>query len=566
MLERAFKVPGADGLHAAVAKNFRGGLNTFDTPLNLNTKYLIELRNLYPDTNGRLRLRFGTSLFGDLSPYFTSIIASEYYAGVLIIVGSNGKIVALNAAGAPTLIWSTAIAATRSGSPAGWSTGLTFASFTQFSGQLVICNGVDKPLICNETFTVNYLADAGTGSNVNVPRARYCTTHNNYLVLAVTPDDTTTLFIGMRGTAGTFLGDPGVDNDAIDFPTDTYINRGSPDINGLGSFRDRLVVGYGETILALQLGNYVSTKHVPLIEDAITGYGCISHRCIQSIGDDVFFMDQAGVTSLARATLTQYLTPVRENVLISADMFNALSKFSLTQMSNSVFSLHDRSSQHILFFVPKSSTVTDTTDNEVFVYCFDKTQKLRAWTRFDNMAYRCGARSADGRIFLCSGSNVYYYHNLYEPNYNDYAVTGPQAWSDGTSWDDGTDWNDPAATPPTTLTGAAIPFAFSLPWSDMHATAHNKFCKYLLQDVEGDGAYTVEMFIDRLPLAELSMAFAATSEPEAVTLGVRPANNEGLYAWSTKFHRMRLRVSGSSNNFIAFVALGLMFQTGSMRR
>ena len=566
MLERPAKIPTVNGLHAAVAKNFRGGLNTFDTTLNLNTKYLPELRNLYPDTNGRLRLRFGTSLFGSVATHLDTIINCEYYAGVLIIVGANGKIVSMNAAGTVTDIWNSTIAATRSGAPSGWSTGLTFVSFTQFSGQLVICNGVDKPLICNEVFTVNYLADIGTGSNVNVPRARYCTTHNNYLILAVTPDDSTTLFIGMKGTAGTFVGDPGADNDAINFPTDTYINRGAPDINGIGSFRDRLIVGYGDTILAVQLGLYVSNKHAPSIEDAIAGYGCVSHRCILAVGDNAFFMDQSGLTSLSRATLTQYLSPVRENVLIAADVFSAMSKFSLTQMSNSVFSIYDRTSQHVLLFVPKDASVGATTDNDVFVYCYDRSQNLRAWTRFDNMAYRCATRSSDGRIFMCAGTSVYYYHNVYEPNFNDYAVTGPQAWSDNTLWDDHTGWDDPSANPATTLTGAAIPFEFSLPWSDMHGLAHNKFSKYLLQDVEGDGTYTVEMYTDRFPNPALSMTFNATSSPEGEGFISHPSNNEALYAWPSKFQRMRLRVIGTSNNFISFVAIGLLFQTGSMRR
>ena len=129
----------------------------------------------------------------------------EYYINVLVVVFANGNVATVGGDGIPVLRWSTSIAAAKPGAPLGWTSGLSFTSFAQFNGRLIICNGVDKPLIMESTLDVNYLADAGTSSNVNVPRAKYVVTHNNYLVMAVTPTNATTLYVSSKGTSGTFV-------------------------------------------------------------------------------------------------------------------------------------------------------------------------------------------------------------------------------------------------------------------------------------------------------------------------------------------------------------------------
>jgi hypothetical protein len=559
---RSKGIPQGRPLETAIAKDFRGGWNTFDTALNLSSRYLPEVTNLYPDTNGRLRLRFGTSLFSDTAAQLDDIIGVEYYAGALVAVGANGKIVTINASGTVTVRWNTAIAAALPGAPAAWSTGLTFVSFTQFAGSLIICNGVDKPVTMNELYAVSYLQDAGTGSNANVPRAKYCCTHNDYLILAVTPTEDHTLHIGNKGSAGTFVGDP-APNDAVAFRCDTYINIGTPTITGLCSFRDKLIVSFNEVVLAVQLGTYnASSEHVPSVADTIDNLGAISHRCIVPLGDDVMFMDVIGVASVQRALITATLSPTRESTLISRDMQVALSKFSQTQLERYVYAVHDRVAQQLLFFVPKSTTVTATTDNDVFVYCFDKAQKLRAWTLYSNMPFRAGCRTTEGRVYLASGTEVFRYHNQAEPVFADNAIEDQQAWSDGTLFTDGTGWEEPGS-----LGGSPISYSFTLPWTDLKHPAKMKQSKYLLQTVEGEsGEYTVFMDIDRYETASLQATFTSTIEPSASGLAERPSNNDQLYAWPQRFHRMRIRVEGTAYASTAFISLGLLYQVGGIRR
>jgi hypothetical protein len=570
------RLPPVEALRIREAREFKGGLNTFDTPLNLSTKYLTELRNLYPDTNGRLRLRYGTSMFVDTDAIIDEIVGLEFYNNALIVVGKNGKIVSVTSDGTITLRWDTAIAAALPGTPDAWSTDLTFISFAQFGGSLILCNGVDKPLIMDELYAVNYLADLGTGSNTNVPRAKYCVTHNNYLILAVEPDEASTLFISMRGTSGTYEGDPGVDNDGVNFLTNTYVNRGSPAITGLGSFRDKLIVSFSETLLAITLGNYDESSppaHIPRVDDVIENHGSISHRCIVPLGDDILFLDKGGMASVQRALITATLSPVRESTLIGTDMQNAMAPLNPAQLEDSTFAIHDRIAQHIMFFIPKSATITSDTDNNVFVYCFDRSQKFRAWSYFDQMAYRCGARTAEGRIFLSKGTEVYYYHNQYEQLYSDYSVPGNQRWDTNQYWADGTGWDAPADTESTVIAGRigapvgeAIPYAFSLPWSDMQSPGRIKLSKYMAVSAEGTGSYTVQMYVDELIQPELTMTFQMTTVPTNTELVARPGNNSQLYAWPQKFEKMRMRISGSSNAYIGFVGVQLMYLQGSIRR
>lgn len=539
-------------LQTAVAKDFRGGLNTLDSPLNLSTKYLIGARNVYPDSNGRLRVRYGYSVFTDTSAVLDEIIGTEYYAGAIIAVGANGKIVSVTADGVVT----ESVLATP------WSTDLTYASFTQFAGQLIICNGVDKPVTMDETYAVDYVEDPGTSSNTNVPRAKYCTTHNGHLILAVTPDDTYTLYISSKGVTS-FEGDPGADVNAINVDTSIYVDRGVPIITGLSGYRDRLIVTFQETLLAMQLGAVdATTGQITVnITDSVANHGSISHKAIVSIGAEMLMPDGAGIASIKREILGTDFLPTRISSLINSDVQKALTRFSSNALSLYVFAIHDRLAQQVLFFIPKIDTVTSTTDNDVFVYCYDRTQKLSAWTRFDGLPFRSGHRTTDGRIFLAAGTTLYYYRNAYEPLYTDGVVYNDQDWDDGDPWDDGTGWVEP-----TLVTATPIEWSFDLPWTEFNQPLMVKATRFLHLTAEGESTINVGMYTDRFPNPLLSITFISTDTPFNSSVGFRPATNDHQYVWNASFIRMRLSLSGSANSTFSIVAIGVQYLTGSIRR
>ena len=557
---RKIKLPAVDKLQAAVARDFRGGLNTFDSPLNLNSKYVIDVRNLYPDSNGKLSLRYGTSPFADVledqaaTAAIDEIVGMEYYAGAIVIVGVNGNIVTVDAAGVVDLRWSTAIAALLP-APA-WSTGLTYASFTQFAGQLIICNGVDKPVTMDELYAVTYVQDPVSGTNTNTPRAKYCTTHDGHLVMAVTPTDTYTVYVSGQGVTSF---DPDAGTNGANMDTSIYIDRGVPVITGLATYRDRLVVTYQETILAIK---FILPTSAPVefdVTDIVSGYGAVSHKAITVIGDDMLLLDTSGVISIKRTALGTDFIPEPASSLINTDIQVALARFSNTQLTEYVFSIHDRIAHQILFFIPVVDAVTATTQNEVFVYCYDKSQRFRAWTRYADMPYRAACRTTEGRIFYGAGTAVRYYHNAYEPRYTDVGTIAQQNWDDGDAWDDGTGWEE-------VYTETPISFSMSMPWADFKQPLNVKYSKYLSTFSEGSGTYTVDMYVDEFPDPSLSMLFVQDSGPHGASYNHRPPNNEQLYAWPQKFIRMRFRISGSASEAFSLIAVGILYLTGSVRR
>lgn len=544
-------------MRISVARNFKGGLNTYDSQLGLSPQYLPVLDNLYPDTNGVLRVRFGTTRFADMSAHVTTAIGCTYFNGRVVVVDASGKIVTISGNGTVTLVWSTAIAALLPGSPAGWSTGLTFASFTQFNGELIICNGVDKPLLMTATHSVRYLQDLGTGSNVNTPRAKYCATYNNYLILAVTPTDKTTLYISNKGTSGTFVGDP-APNDAVNFNTGTYITDGPLQIKGLFTFRDRLMVMYGTATLACLLGEYSASPvhHIPRIDDTIESHGGVGHNAVAVLGDDALLMDTTGVSSLQRALITNSISPQRESTLVSADMQRALAPYSEVTLENQTFAVHDRLTQQVLFFLPRGAH----TFNPVFTYCYDRSSRFKAWTVFSGMRYQCGCRSQEGRIFLVDGSMLYYYRNNNEPFFQDYAVaTGTQPFSDGTTFTDGTLWASAAA-----YSGTAITYDMRTVMSDLRLPGSIKRSQYIELLVEGNSTYTVSMYQDRNTDAPaLTAQFVNTADPSKVNaLTYRPSNNMLLYAWPARFRFAQYRINGSTLTDFRIIGIKLHYTPG----
>jgi hypothetical protein len=552
---RKIKLPAVDKLQAAVARDFRGGLNTFDSPLNLNSKYLIDVRNLYPDSNGKLSVRYGTSPFATTAT-IDKIVGMEYYAGALVVVGANGKIVTVDASGVVVLRWSTAIAALLPGAPAGWSNPITYVSFTQFAGQLIICNGVDKPVTMDELYAVTYVVNPVSGTNTNTPRAKYCTTHDGHLVMAVTPTDTYTVYVSGQGVTSF---DPDAGTNGANMDTSIYIDRGVPVITGLATYRDRLVVTYQESILAIQ---FILPTSAPVefdVTDIVSGYGAVSHKAITVIGDEMLLLDTSGVISIKRTALGTDFIPTPASALINTDLQRALARFSNTQLTEYVYAVHDRIAHQVLFFIPVIDVVVATTQNDVFVHCYDKSQSFKAWTRYDAMPYRAACRTTEGRIFYGAGSHVRYYHNAYEPRYTDVTTIVQQNWDDGDPWDDNTGWEEGYVEVPIT-------FSMNLPWADFKQPLNNKMSKYLSTFSEGIGSYTVNMYVDQFSTASLSMYFVQDSGPHAATYANRPPNNEQLYAWPQKFMRMRFTISGSTSSAFSFIAIGLLYLTGSIRR
>lgn len=482
-------------LRQVTARDFSGGLNLVDSEFNLSSKYAVAGYNMVPNDNGDLQVRWGTRQFALLDAALTgSIVALEYYYSYLIAVDNTGRIAAVNASGVVTAIWNSTIASALPGSPTGWGA-TSSANFTQFLGSLIIVNGTDKPIIVNNSLTVSYLQDLGSGSNINTPIGKLVITHSNYVVIAGNPSKPGRVYISNAGTSGTWPGDA-IPNDAITFDVDKYAPDPTGEITGLASFRDRLVVFFAKYIVTVRLGVYssaVTPVHTPTIDDVIASYGAVSQRSIANLGDQLVFMDFTGVSSIKQQTFSTQLVPARISALVDIDIQRALTRQSRTSLQNACYAVYDRRESRLMFFVPVVASDTSTEDMKVYTATI-RAGKPPSWAVYTKWNYRAGAVSSEGRVFFAITRAVYLHGSRYEPILSDYETT--RAF-DGPTLEKNSVFVNGVLCDKNAL-GQGIPFYHELPYNDLKDRTLWKSLHYVTMDVQGGSAFTLDLHVDNL--------------------------------------------------------------------
>ena len=583
----------------ATVRDFSGGWNVVDNDLNLANKFSKVLENMQLGVDGANEVRPGTVLFADTNEYLDTIINCEYYSGHIIAVGSNGKIVRINSDGVVNEIWSDTWASSLPGNPSGW-TSSTFVSFAVFNGDLIVCNGINKPVIINNSLHVEYLKDLATNTNTNVPIARFVVAHGRYLVMAgdLVEGSQDTLYISATDVSGTWVGDVSP-NDAVTLSLGSRVSSGSFVIKGLGRFRDKLMVMFEDAVLPGTLGTFLGSAHNPTFDDAIENVGVLSHRVIQTVGEDILFGDVNGVSSIKRALFTGSTTSTRNSQLIDPEYQKVLNKLKSTvAIEDSVWSLWDSANTNYMFFIPDGPTDATTTEFRCFVYKKNTALKIDSWSDWRNWKFRSGCRSALKSIFLTTGSQVFRLGESTQSQvYTDYK-------GDQEMFDDNTVFTDQKGfTPVANIedSGVPIPFIWELPWSDANDRFKTKNSRYINFDTEGDNKFLVEMFTDNIYKDKtdfgedweednlkfddssgwdvdvlnptLSMVFQGGDSPGfggdhfgEDYGGGRPTRLEKLYAWTTKYKLQKLRLSGEAVKQLKIISVSLAYLSGSIRR
>ena len=585
----------------ATIRDFSGGWNVIDNDLNLDTKFSKILQNMQRGVDGANEVRPGTKLFADCSEYLDEIVNCEYYSGHIVCVGRNGRLVAIDSTGFVKDIWSNDWAKSLPGNPSGWSATI-FASFTIFNGELIVCNGVNKPLRVDTNMVVGYLVDLATGSNANTPICRYVIGHGRYLVMAgsLTEGEEDVLFISATDVGGTWLNDADP-NDAVNITLGSRVPSGSQVIKGLGRFRDKLMVMFEDAILPGTLGEFVSTDHVPDFGDAIENVGAISHRIIQTVGEDMLFGDVNGVSSVSRALFTGSVTSDSQSSLVEPEYHKAIERVNSTiALEDKVWSLWDSSANNYMLFIPDSAVNSQITEYRCMVYKKNKKLKIDAWQDWRNWKFVCGCRSALKRIFLGRGTEIYLMGESSAIDNDIYldAMGSEEMFDDDTTFTDQHGFYPVASVADS---GVSIPFIWELPWSDNNDRFVVKNSRYINFDTLGDNKFTVEMFIDNLYkdrtdfgedweeddlkfddgtgfdvdvlIPTLSMIFEGGDGPGfggdsfgEDFGGGRPTRLETLYAWTSKYKLQKLRMSGEATQPLKFISITLAYLKGSPRR
>src|SRR4029077_11756572 len=211
----------------STVRSFEGGLNVTDTDLNMSPKYAKVLDNIERSTDGSLTLRPATRLLTNKIADTSEIINCVYFNALVWTVQASGNICTVDGAG-NVVIQSAA---------AHWTPGITFVDFTIFSGDLLMANGKDKPLIVsthpnlpiggpNPDFNkVAFLRDLGHDTNVNTPIGKYIIAHGRFTVIAGVASAPSTIFISHEDTSGTFFGD-GAPNNGVNIDLGPRVSLG----------------------------------------------------------------------------------------------------------------------------------------------------------------------------------------------------------------------------------------------------------------------------------------------------------------------------------------------------
>jgi hypothetical protein len=551
-------VKGQEVMRTATVRDFSGGWNILDDDLNLASKFSKRMYNVYTDVDGTVTVRQGTELFAAIADYFSTPgvypVNMTYYNAVLIVVGTNGEIVRVAASGAVTRIWDAAIASTLPGTPAGWSTDITFASFAQHNGQLIVCNGVDKPLLITVSFFVDYLQDPATSSNLNVPVAKYVTTCNNYVVMAGDPVNPNRVHIASKGTSGVWFGDA-APNDGTYIDIGTVLANAST-IRGISNFRGKLIIAYAEGTIIGTLGVYdASNVHIPSFDDSVEQYGAISHRSLVSYGDDMLMLDLVGVPSLKRTVFTGTIRPERISDLVDTEIAEDLSTLSFASLEDRTFAVYNQREGQFMFFIPNNDVLAATTETTCYVFTYRPSLNTAGWARFDGWNFTCGCRSVGGSVFFAdTAGKIWRLGDKIDPVYSDFVGD------------------------PSNEDGVAIDFDWELPWSDVNKRLNVKMSRYLSLDTRGTAEFTAKMYVDRFitdtngndsPLLSVDYSagdtggFGGGDQPYG---GGRNTANEQLWAWPAKFQFMKLRFTGSVTEQLKFVSISLQYQEGNKFR
>lgn len=587
-------------LQEATSRKFDGGLNVADAQLNLTSKYAAQLENLVTGIDGTLQLTQGTRLFCDLSTVSNyPVLGMAYFAGYLIVMNTNGELFAIDGNGTPTVIWDATVANHRRAGLTTWG-GTDYVTFEEFGGALILGNGVDKPLTVPIDLSVDYLADAGTGTNINVPVGKVMAQFSLHLCIA----DGYTLNVSERSAAGTWTGDPGV-NFANTFDMRSYVVKGDTTIIALIPFKSFLLVMFKECIVPVQFKEDATASPKLQLDvsadSVIINYGAISPKVVQDIGDSVLSTDIVGCSSIALSRFTKILAPDRPSRMIDKLLQKNINSLDADTLEKQVFSLYDRKGSSYQLFLPDANGSLQMR-TVCYNYKYIDRLDLEAWSLRTNWNWQCGARSSEGRIFFARKNDLSIFvrgDEVLDPLAADY-IGEQETFTDGTDFTDGTglspvvDYYD---------SGIPIPWVWELPWTALGHRAHSKTLRYVILDTEGSGEIKLKVFIDDFYTKydageEFSDGttyddgtghnprdeplFANVLEADFVAkdhggFGTEQygsdlyggGNNTGvrkLTLLPTKGNTFKLRFEGESTRPIKFVAITLLYQGGTIRR
>ena len=538
---------GAPAVADATLSDFSGGLKYSEEGASLPPKYSVVLDNIVVNHSDKtLSVRYGTKEFATLA---ADIIEMVFFANNLICFHVDGTVSAVDAEGVTTIIWNSTIAAALPGAPAGWSNNLDHIDFTEFRGNLIVVNGVDKPLLIEPSLNTTYLQDIATGSNLFTPVAKFITTSKNFVVMAGIAGSTE-LYISSSGTAGTWPGDD-PPNNSTTYDVAAATGRGGGEIKAVVEFRSFLLVFMEGFLAVVELNKFDNDgNHIPELLDTFNDVSLLCHKSIVATDTDVFFATPNAILSAERNIFGGTI----ENDAVTDNISEIYTRIAsrLPIDPKCVYAVRDRIENKIIWrFDDGADNVTMLVLNHD-----DKFNKnANRWSTFSSWRFGGGCNSLRNRLFLFEDNKIYLYGNS---AFENEAFTGDKI-SD--------------ANP----NGDAIPFTWEQPWVNVGNRSKSKVLRHLKIDTAGAAQFTVQVFVNRVyknfdgelnPAAQLEFV-AGSSNGFGVDVGPygggRRANDERFFGLPAKFKIMKLRVVGSSSRGLTITGVSMVYLQGTYR-
>src|SRR5215510_14630786 len=371
------------GIQTERVPDWRLGINTATPPNEIKPNELQDALNFEVDDNGNLSTRRGvTQLSADT---FSRVTSLHYFTidageiGILITEGTKLQIIETDGTGLTNLTGALTFPNN------------TFWQWVTFGGLAIGVNGATSgtnPVKVDSTSTAAALGGSP-------PRAKYVAVWNSRVWMA-----SASAFSQIKGSALGLPEDWTASGAAGTVTIDIDTNDGDP-ITGLFSTRDALYIFKRKSIHRLVAFADPNTDANNIRREVVTkDIGCASPYSIQQIPNDVIFLSDQGIASLA---LVQTAEDFR--TAFYSRNIKELTTFAKTTLEiPSLFC--DTGAQ---YWISLPSTVTSNGLKQVFVLDYLRIDEgIVRWTRFDGMVAGTAYTSfpgASGKVYVIGALN-----------------------------------------------------------------------------------------------------------------------------------------------------------------
>ena len=371
-----------------VAPAFKG-LNTQDSPIDMDPTFALVADNCVVDENGRLGARKGQTL---LSTDVTALGTGKLEALCRFSARSGNDY--FFSAGDEKIFQGDAVLTDVT--PTGLVITDNHWKIEPFNDKLFFFQKGHVPLVFDEATNVLQKVEDYHTTGTVAPEANDVIAAFGRLWAADVAGNRHTLY-----WSDTLIGETWSGHSSGSIDLTTVWPSGYDNIVALAAHNNYLVIFGEQSILIYEGAEDPSTM---ALADSIVNIGCVGRDTIKSIGTDLLFMSREGLRSLGR-------TIQEKSVAIGI-----LSRNIRSELVTSLASVNAKDIQ--CTFIAEDSLYVVSFPNRQIAYAFDVRQPLEDGsfrvTRWTTISHNCYFSNGDGVTYIGSADGIGYYDSYYE--------------------------------------------------------------------------------------------------------------------------------------------------------